>query len=193
MEISCEIFVSHISPNKQGIHCLFNLIFKVNFIFIAAWHKYCLLNLHEPTCSLLVPLATADEGGRLDSMAFKSLAQSQRNGEGAHEKWVYSYGYFWHTFVHFRTQFEFLNRSASLCLGMIHGVMCNTFPECHKDDFTTRKEMSQNWQCYHEIFLRENIMCLIYNYRLIMLNQFVIRLGCLPASSSDFNSTELTF
>lgn len=41
--------------------------------------------------------------------------------------------------------------------------------------------------------LRENIMSLIYNYRLIMLNLFVIKLGCLLASSSDFNSTELTF
>lgn len=57
------MFVSHVSLNKQGIHCLFYLIFKVNFIFIAAWHKYYLLTLHEPTCSLLVPLATADEGG----------------------------------------------------------------------------------------------------------------------------------
>lgn len=41
--------------------------------------------------------------------------------------------------------------------------------------------------------LRENIMFLIYNYGLIMLNLFVIKLECLLASSSDFNSAEFTF
>lgn len=41
--------------------------------------------------------------------------------------------------------------------------------------------------------LRENIMILIYNYGLIMLNLFVIKLGCLLASSSDYSSAEFTF
>lgn len=34
--------------------------------------------------------------------------------------------------------------------------------------------------------LRENIMSLLYNYGLIMLNKFMIKLGCLPASSLGF-------
>lgn len=78
--------------------------------------------------------------------------------------------------MYFQIRFSFTGSCVILFLNVVKMIL-HPGKKCHRIDNAT-----------FEIFLRENIMCLIYNYELIVLNQLVIKLVCLPASSSDFCS-----
>lgn len=62
---SCEMFVAYFILSKQGICCFFPCFSFSKSYSYCSGYKRCLLHLFKLSSSLLVPLATADEGRRI--------------------------------------------------------------------------------------------------------------------------------